>query len=185
MQLKKPYKPRTDRDAQWNRGAYLVQALGHCGACHTPRGLAYQEKAYSESSSDYLSGSVVDDWFAANLTSNQADGLGRWSKEEISIFLETGHSRLGIAFGSMVTVVENSLQHLRKEDLDAIALYLKSLPAGKSRASYKSTTSQDRPVVTKLEIGIDKFELPGAGVYSGFCAKCHKDNGAGKSDVIS
>lgn len=180
----KPYKPRADGDAQWNRGAYLVQALGHCGACHTPRGLAYQEKAYSESSPDYLSGSVVDGWFAANLTGNQAAGLGRWSEEEISTFLETGHSRLGIAFGSMITVIENSLQHLRKEDLDAIAHYLKSLPAGKSRASYKPSTSQGQPAVPELKIGIDKFELPGAGVYAGFCARCHKDNGAGKFPTI-
>lgn len=58
-----PYKPRLDRDTQWNRGAYLVQSLGHCGACHTPRGLAYQEKGYSELSPEYLSGASVDNWF--------------------------------------------------------------------------------------------------------------------------
>ncbi|MCB1949347.1 cytochrome c, partial [Nitrosomonas sp.] len=97
-----PYKVRTDRNMQWNRGAYLVQGLGHCGACHTPRGLAYQEKAYSESSSEYLSGAIVDNWSTADLSGNNASGLGRWSKAEISTFLETGHSRLGVAFGSMV-----------------------------------------------------------------------------------
>ena len=58
------YQPKADRSEKWNRGAYLVQALSHCGACHTPRGLAYQEKAYSESSPDYLSGAVIDKWFA-------------------------------------------------------------------------------------------------------------------------
>jgi len=175
----KQYKPRTDRNMQWNRGAYLVQGLGHCGACHTPRGLAYQEKAYSESSPEYLSGAIVDNWSTADLTGNKASGLGRWSKAEVSTFLETGHSRLGVAFGSMVTVVENSTQYLRKEDLDAIAYYLKSLPSRKSRSSYKLSFTQDQSGKTDLEIGINKFERPGAGLYSGFCAKCHQHNGAG------
>ncbi|WP_317534484.1 cytochrome c [Nitrosomonas sp. Is37] len=177
----KPYEPRADRNEKWNRGAYLVQALGHCGACHTPRGLAYQEKAYSELSSDYLSGSEVDNWSAADLTGNLASGLGRWSEAEVSTFLETGHSRLGVAFGSMVTVIENSLQHLRKDDLDAVAHYLKSLPVGrKSRSYYKPLISQDQLILTKLEVGVNKFELPGTAVYSGFCVKCHQDNGMGK-----
>ena len=180
----KSYKPRADRNAQWNRGAYLVQALGHCGACHTPRGLAYQEKGYSESSSDYLSGAVVDNWYAANLTGTHASGLGRWSETEISTFLETGHSGHEVAFGSMVTVIENSTQHLRKEDLDAIAHYLKSLPAHKGRASYKPKppATQGEIVLTGAMAG--QFERPGAGLYSGFCAKCHGDNGTGKLPKI-
>lgn len=182
----KPYEPRADRDERWNRGAYLVQALGHCGACHTPRGLAYQEKAYSEWSPDYLSGSVIENWSTADLTGNPASGLGRWSEAEISTFLETGHSRLGIAFGSMVTVIENSLQHLLKEDLDAIAHYLKSLPAiRKGRSYYQPPTTQNELILTGLETGVDKFEHPGAGVYAGFCAKCHEDNGMGKLPRIS
>ncbi len=183
----KTYKPRTDRDAQWNRGAYLVQGLGHCGACHTPRGLAFQEKAYSESSSDYLSGAMVDNWYSANLTGNKASGLGRWSKAEISKFLETGHSGHEVAFGSMVTVIENSTQHLRKEDLDAIAHYLKSLPGQKSKSSYKPyepPANQEQKLWTEVNIGINKFELPGAGLYSGFCAKCHGDNGTGEPPRI-
>ncbi|MBS0300022.1 MAG: cytochrome c [Proteobacteria bacterium] len=179
----KIYKSRIDRDAQWNRGAYLVQGLGHCGACHTPRGLAFQEKAYSESSPDYLRGAMVDNWFSANLTGNKASGLGRWSKADISKFLKTGHSGHEVAFGSMVTVIENSTQHLRKDDLDAIAHYLKSLPDQQSKSSYNPNqplSDQDQ----EINIGINKFELPGAGLYSGFCAKCHGDNGTGKSPRI-
>ncbi|MDE2388456.1 MAG: cytochrome c, partial [Betaproteobacteria bacterium] len=179
----KIYKPRTDRDAQWNRGAYLVQGLGHCGACHTPRGLAFQEKAYSESSPDYLRGAMVDNWFSANLTGNKASGLGRWSKADISKFLKTGHNGYEVAFGSMVTVIENSTQHLRKDDLDAIAHYLKSLPAQQSKSSYNPNqplSDQDQ----EISIGINKFELPGAGLYSGFCAKCHEDDGTGKPPRI-
>ena len=179
------YKPRSDRTVQWNRGAYLVQALGHCGACHTPRGFAYQEKAYSEPSPDYLSGAVVDNWFAANLTGSHASGLGRWSETEVSIFLETGHSAGQVAFGSMVAVIENSTQHLRKEDLNAIAHYLKSLPARKEKPTYKSHKSPAMPgEIVLVGTGIDQFERPGAGVYAGFCAKCHGNNGTGQPPKI-
>ncbi|BCT66861.1 cytochrome c [Nitrosospira sp. NRS527] len=178
----KTYQPRTDRDTQWNRGAYLVQVLGHCGACHTPRGLAFQQKGYSESSPDYLSGAVIDNWFAGNLTGTDASGLGRWSEAEISTFLETGHSGHSVAFGSMVTVIENSTQHLHKADLDAIAHYLKSLPAKKGKTSYKPLVMQGRLILTGAIPS--QFERPGAGLYSGFCAKCHRGNGTGKSPQI-
>lgn len=176
------YKPRPDREAQWNRGAYLVQSLGHCGACHTPRGLAYQEEG-SWGAAEYLSGAVIDNWFAPNLTGNNASGLGRWTEGEISAFLETGHSGHAVAFGSMVTVIENSTQHLRKEDLNAIAHYLKSLPPGrKEKTSYKprATSIEVVPVLAATET----FERPGAGIYMGFCAKCHEENGTGKSPKL-
>ena len=123
------YKPHSDRDDQWNRGAYLVQSLGHCGACHTPRGIGFQEKANTESSPKYLRGALVDNWFAANLTGDPASGLGRWSEADIAAFLETGHGGQIAAFGSMIDVIENSTQYLHKDDLNAIAHYLKSFPA--------------------------------------------------------
>jgi mono/diheme cytochrome c family protein len=172
------FKPRIDRDATWNRGAYVVQALGHCGACHTPRGLGYQEKGYSESSPGYLTGAMIENWFAPNLTGNTASGLGRWSEEEISLFLKTGHSGHTVAFGSMVTVIENSTQYLRKEDLTAIAHYLKSLPAREGKSSYKPI---NEAAIIPTGIAAGPFEKPGAGLYTGFCAKCHRSNGAGKS----
>ncbi|MEO6824132.1 MAG: cytochrome c [Nitrosospira sp.] len=180
----KTYQPRADHDAQWNRGAYLVQGLGHCGACHTPRGLAFQEKGYSELSPDYLSGAIIDNWFAANLTGTDASGLGRWSEMEISTFLETGHGGHGhsVTFGSMVAVIENSTQHLHKADLDAIAHYLKSLPAKNVKTSYKPPAMQGQIVQTAA--AASGFERPGAGLYSGFCAKCHGDNGTGKPPQI-
>jgi mono/diheme cytochrome c family protein len=177
-----PYKPRTDRDEKWNRGAYLVQALGHCGACHTPRGIAFQEKAYSESSLDYLSGAVIDNWFAGNLTGDRASGLGRWSEAEISEFLRTGHNGHTVAFGSMVLVIENGTQHLQKEDLDAIAHYLKSLEAKKGKSSF---TPRDASVsMISTAFSPDTFERPGQGVYAGYCAKCHRENGSGKAPEI-
>ena len=123
-------------------------------------------------------------WFAANLTGTHASGLGRWSEKEISTFLETGHSGHEVAFGSMVTVIENSTQHLRKEDLDAIAHYLKSLPAHKGRTSYKPKPPATQGEIVLIGAMVDQFERPGAGLYAGFCAKCHGDNGTGKSPKV-
>jgi mono/diheme cytochrome c family protein len=176
------FKARPDRNEKWNRGAYLVQSLGHCGACHTPRGLAYQEKAYSETSPDYLSGAVVDNWFAGNLTGNRVSGLGRWTENEISAFLRTGHNQHTVAFGSMVLVIEDSTQHLSEEDLNAIAHYLKSLPGRKGKTSYKPQAQQAEIVLAGTVTG--PFEPPGAGLYSGFCAKCHEKSGLGKAPKI-
>ena len=175
------FEPHPERDALWNRGAYVVQALAHCGACHTPRGLAYQEKGYSESSSHYLTGAPIENWYAADLTGNPAAGLGRWSEADISTFLKTGHSNQSVAFGSMVTVIENSTQYLRKEDLRAIAHYLKSLPAQAEKASYRSVAQA--PILPAGFAGVTP-EPPGAGIYSGYCAKCHRHDGSGKSPGI-
>ncbi len=90
------YAVRTDHDAQWNRGAYLVQSLGHCGACHTPRGPAYEERGYTESSRLYLTGGTNDHWFAPNLTGDPGAGLGRVHEAEIAAFLKSGHGDLTV-----------------------------------------------------------------------------------------
>jgi mono/diheme cytochrome c family protein len=161
------YRPQPERDAKWNRGAYLVQSLGHCGACHTPRGLTYEQKG-NASSSTFLSGGVLDNWYAANLSANNASGLGRWSEKDIADFLATGHGAGTVAFGSMKEVVENSSQHMTPEDRAAIAHYLKSLESSGERASYNP------------DVKADSFEHPGAGLYANFCANCHQLGGTGK-----
>jgi mono/diheme cytochrome c family protein len=172
------YKPRNDRDAQWNRGAYLVQSLGHCGTCHTPRGFAFQEKAYTESSPIYLTGAVIDNWFASNLTGDLASGLGRWSEADIAAFLAIGHGGQVTAFGSMGDVVENSSQFLHKDDLNAIAHYLKSLPVHDEKASYKPDLPEVAMTLSAMVTG--EVERPGAGLYHSFCVKCHKETGNGE-----
>uniref|UniRef100_UPI0034DAC725 c-type cytochrome n=1 Tax=Burkholderia gladioli TaxID=28095 RepID=UPI0034DAC725 len=73
------FVPSPAQSAQWNRGAYLVQGAGHCGACHTPRGPAYNEGGYDQTSPAFLTGGLNDNWFAPNLTGEEVDGLGRWS----------------------------------------------------------------------------------------------------------
>ena len=172
------FKPRDDRDVQWNRGAYLVQSLGHCGACHTPRGLGFQERAYTESSPIFLSGAVVDNWYAANLTGDVAAGLGRWPEADIADFLETGHGGQIAAFGSMIEVIENSTQYLHKDDLNAIAHYLKSLSAHGEKASYEPDTAAVAIKLSAMVTG--EMERPGAGLYQSFCVKCHKVTGDGE-----
>ncbi|WP_292435765.1 cytochrome c [Methylobacter sp.] len=172
------YKPRNDRDAQWNRGAYLVQSLGHCGTCHTPRGLAFQEKGYTESSPAYLKGAVLDNWFASDLTGDLGSGLGRWSEADIASFLATGHGGQITASGSMIAVVENSTQYLHKDDLNAIAHYLKSLPAHDEKAHYKPDLPGVAMTVAAMATG--EIERPGAGLYQSFCMKCHKNTGNGE-----
>ncbi|VTR53941.1 Gluconate 2-dehydrogenase cytochrome c subunit precursor [Serratia fonticola] len=134
------YQPDANQSAQWNRGAYLVQGLGHCGSCHTPRGIGFQEKALNQTDDTYLSGGTLEGWHAASLRGDALSGLGSWNAADLSRFLKTGHSDRFAAFGSMVDVVQDSTQHLSDEDLQAIAAYLKSLPAGMSKKRQRPTS---------------------------------------------
>ncbi len=173
------FSPREDRDAQWNRGAYLVQGLGHCGACHTPRGPGYEERGLNDGDPLYLTGGTLDHWFAPNLTGDPGSGLGRLPADAISAFLAHGHGGGLAAFGSMVEVVEDSGQYMSATDRDAIAAYLKSLPPrAKSGFASNEREKTDR-TVDVLRTGA--IEVPGAGIYSGFCAKCHKEDGMGEA----
>ena len=99
-----------------------IQGLGHCGSCHTPRGIAFQEKALDESGSAYLTGGVLDGWFASNLTGEHNVGLGRWSEADLQAFLKTGANAHASAFGSMTGVINNSTQAMnddgRRRDVD-------------------------------------------------------------------
>jgi len=161
------YVAKPDRDAAWNRGAYLVQGAGHCGACHTPRGLGVQEKALDDSSANYLAGVVLDGWYASSLRGDMRIGLGTWSKKEVGEFLKYGHNRVGTAFGSMIEVVNNSTSYFSDSDIDAIASYLKSLPATSEQQAitYENATTlalRNRPTTE-----------PGSAVYAASCASYH------------
>lgn len=181
------YKPRADRDARdarWNRGAYLAQSLGHCGACHTPRGLGFQEQAYDESWPVYLSGAMVDNWFTGNLRGDFASGLGRWSEADIAAFMETGRGGHRIsAFGSMIDVIENSTQYWHKDDLNAMAHYLKSLSPRGEKAAYEPDTPAATAALADMITG--ETERPGVGIYQAFCVKCHKVTGEGEAGKFS
>jgi mono/diheme cytochrome c family protein len=172
------FTPDPKRDAQWNRGAYLVQSLGHCGACHTPRGPAYNEIGYTQESSAYLTGGTNDHWYAPNLTGLAGPGLGRISAQDIASFLKTGHGAGLITFGSMVQVVEDSTQYLSDQDLSSIASYLKALPAQGSGGTYDAQSRLAQQSVAALHTGDQ--QRPGAGLYQGMCARCHHSDGRGE-----
>jgi mono/diheme cytochrome c family protein len=161
------YVANSRHDAAWNRGAYLVQGAGHCGACHTPRGIGVQEKALDDSGSSYLAGAQLDAWYAPSLRGDMRTGLGAWSKEDIVAFLKQGHNRIGTAFGSMTEAINNSTSYLSDSDITAIATYLKSLPA----TSAQQTVAYDDATTAQLRNG--PTAQPGASVYAGACASCH------------
>jgi alcohol dehydrogenase (quinone), cytochrome c subunit len=160
------------KDAQWNRGAYLVEGLGHCGACHTPRGWALAEKSLDAGSPDFLAGANLDGWYAPSLRQNLATGLGGWSQAEIVEFLKTGHNRHGSAYGSMRDVINNSTPYLTDDDLNSIAAYLASLPA----SNAEKAPVPDDPTAKTLLAGTDA--TPGAAIYAAQCQFCHKETGA-------
>nr|ELR5255689.1 cytochrome c [Providencia rettgeri] len=167
------YQADNSKSEQWNRGAYLVQGLAHCGACHTSRGIGFAEKALDQSDQTYLTGALIDNWYAPDLTENAISGLGNWSKQDIIQFLKTGHNDKNAAFGSMSDVIKNSTQYLSDEDLTSIAVYLKSLTST-SKHSASSTTSN---TTTSLVAG--DMSQPGAQEYMDNCSACHRIDGQG------
>ncbi|WP_417804204.1 c-type cytochrome [Thalassospira lucentensis] len=175
------YQAKEAHDEMWNRGAYLVQGPGHCGSCHTPRGPAMNEVALDESSEEYLSGALLDGWYAPSLRNDPNIGLGRWSEEDVYAYLKNGRNQHGVVFGSMVEAFNNSTQFMTDDDLMSIAHYLKSLPADPDYDgpvwSYDPDTADDltRDVADKV---------PGAQTYAANCAFCHGRDGLGKNEWI-
>jgi mono/diheme cytochrome c family protein len=179
------YSPDPSRTTEWNRGAYLTQGLGHCGACHTPRNfLGAERNAEALTGGDFLdeiADEVVNDkivpleespvraWSAANLTSAPS-GLGAWSLDEIAAYLKTGHSARAAAFGPMSEVIGYSTSHMTDQDVHAMAVYLKSLPP-----ATRSTPS--KPTAGALTAG----EI----VYATRCGDCHLPTGLGIPRVAS
>jgi mono/diheme cytochrome c family protein len=161
------YKPDPAQSQQWNRGAYLVEGLGHCAMCHT----AINALGGSSESNAFEGGMIPNqNWYAPSLTSNREAGLGNWSLQDISDLLQVGVSHRGTVYGPMAEVVYNSLQYLSDADAQAMAVYLKALP---QRDSEPPPTSQARLVAPAV------MEL-GRKVYERQCAVCHGDEGKGQ-----
>ncbi len=176
---KGPYTPDAAQSAEWNRGAYLVQGLGHCGACHTPRNQLGGERAslaltggvYNDGILDSVheqeivkeDSNMVRPWSAVNLTSSP-QGLGAWSVDEIAAYLKTGHNARAGAYGPMAQVVTNSTSQLTDADLHAMAVYLKSLPPAAQDGGKAVTPEQ-----------MQKGEI----AYTVRCGDCHLPTGLG------
>ncbi len=168
------FEPKADQSDSWNRGAYLVQGHGHCGACHTPRGWAFNEFATDESGSDFLAGAFLDNWYASDLTQSNRAGLGRWSREDLVAYLKTGRNVHSTAFGTMDEVIINSTQYLTDEDLGAMADYLLSLPAAHDDGEYVYDSS-----TYDLLRSSERRSVPGALLFMQQCESCHVDSGEG------
>jgi mono/diheme cytochrome c family protein len=166
------YAANPNQDALWNRGAYIVQGPGHCGSCHTPRGLAFNEKALDDSGKPYLAGALLDGWYAPSLRQDPNSGLGRWSEPQIVQFLKTGRNQHAVVYGSMTEAFNNSTQFMADDDLAAIARYLKSLPGDPQRdgTPWQYVTADVRP------------DVPGAHTYATRCASCHGADGKGQPE---
>ncbi len=175
------YRDKDGKDVAWNRGAYLIQGLGHCGSCPTPRGIAFQEKALDESGGAWLTGGVLDGWFASNLTGEQNVGLGRWSDADLTQFLKTGANAHATAFGSMTDVINHSTQGMNDQDLAAMSTYLKSLqPAGGTNAP---AYAYDPKATTALLA--HPANDAGAKVYTAYCMHCHGVDGKAFAPLLA
>ncbi len=161
-----PFTPNPAKSAAWNRGAYLIEGLGHCSDCHSPRNLL----GGIEKSKDF-EGAVIDGWFALDLTEDITTGLGAWSVENIATYLKTG-AFIGktTAIGPMAEVVRNSLHYLTDADLHAMAEYLKAIPADSSLR-----TGRRAPDPTRTR---------GASLYIDHCMGCHQSKGRGIPGVF-
>src|SRR3984957_19301032 len=162
------YKPDPNRSAEWNRGAYLVEGLGHCAMCHT----AINALGGSSESQAFQGGLIpMQNWYAPSLTSDKEAGLGDWSLKEIADLLKTGVSAHGAVYGPMADVVYNSLQYLTDADVQAMAVYLKSLAQPRRPAA---PTSNIPGFESSLLVALGKT------VYDNQCAVCHGPQGLGK-----
>lgn len=179
-----PFQPDTSKSAQWNRGAYLVQGLGHCGACHTPRGWGFQEKTMSEGGSKgtlFLAGETVEGWRALSLRN-------LWTEDETFTLLKTGANRHGTVSGNMVDVIQYSTQHMADSDLRAIAVYLKSLPPGPQDKpmvmANPTPASQAAGHTDSPQVPATLYSTRGGLSYAQFCLDCHRTTGNGVPNVF-
>ena len=154
------YRTDPGQSAEWNRGAYLVNGLGHCGGCHTPKNTFGGDKSRQN-----LYGGDLDNWVAPDLTSNTRTGLGRWNIEDITEFLRTGRNAHAAAGGAMADVITYSTSLMNDDDRRAIATYLK----GEAASPDSATSPPDAGAMQR-----------GAEIYSDACASCHLENGVGQ-----
>jgi mono/diheme cytochrome c family protein len=183
LYLKKgEYAADPNKSVSWNRGAYLVQGLGHCGGCHTPRGVLGQEKAGSEKDGrQYLAGAKLDNWYALPLTGDRKTGLYAWSKDEIAEYLRTGRTARVAAVGIMAEVVGKSTQYLTDQDLMAIAEYLKSLPPSNDEGQGNGDLAIQASAASAAACALSAGDtgMRGSRVYLDNCNACHRLDGSG------
>ena len=167
------FQPHADRSPQWNRGAYLAEAMAHCGDCHTPRNLAQaldNRRKYA--------GAVAAGWKAYNITGHRLFGVGGWSDAELAQYLSTGHAAgRGSAAGPMAEAVDLSLSHLTPSDIAALVVYLRAIPPV-STPDQPPPALRAAPAAAKQGLAAD-YEPKGKRIFEGACVSCHSWTGQG------
>ena len=160
------FTPDPAKSEAWNRGAYLVEGLGHCGTCHTPKNITGGDR-----NEEAHQGGLLQYWYAPDITSDLRTGIGAWSADDIVRYLKTGANSYDIASGPMAEAVVNSTSHFLDSDLLAIATYLKE-SAARSTTQAASLASDDPRMVA------------GKAIYEDRCAACHLSSGGGAATLF-
>lgn len=163
---KQAFVENPNQSASWNRGAYLVQGLGHCGTCHTPRSATLAEKGYTEASDSFLAGAELGGWFAPSLR-----GLDKFSDDQLLELLLRGHSRDHAFAGPMADVTTHSLAYLSEADIHAMIEYLRSLEPVASTGTLRAVQ------ITEAQ------RADGNTLYQRYCSTCHGVSGEGEPHV--
>jgi mono/diheme cytochrome c family protein len=164
------FEPNADRNAQWNRGAYLAEALAHCGECHTPRTLAY-----SVNSRRKFAGAIAAGWWAWNITEDRGTGIGAWSDADVYNYLAQGHATgHGTASGSMGEAVDNGFAGMTPDDIRAIVTYVRTVPP-QSSPDLPATLAPPAPASPRS--GVVVANALGKHLFEGACAACHSWTG--------
>jgi mono/diheme cytochrome c family protein len=160
------FEPDTSKTAEWNRGAYLAEALAHCGECHTARNLLFAPDNRKK-----FAGAVTAGWRAYNVTSDKATGISGWSDDDLVAYLAIGHANgHGTALGPMAEAVDRSLNRLVPEDLRAVMAYLRTVPP---ITSPDLPASLAPPAPASHKQGGGTQEARGKMVFAGACVSCH------------
>ena len=164
------FAPNTDRSAEWNRGAYIAEALAHCGECHTPRNLAF-----ALDNGKKFAGAMAAGWHAFNITSDQGSGIGGWSDDEVFAYLATGHAQgHGTAAGPMGEAVDQSFSQMAPSDIHALVSYVRSVPPIAS-PDLPATLAPPAPASPKQ--GGATPDALGKKVFEESCVSCHNWTG--------
>lgn len=163
-------------DAQLNRGAYIVEGLGHCGACHTPRDLMQAQDGYDASSPAFLTGGTLGVWSVPDLRGPNS-APQKWSHDELVAYLTTGRNTWTAATGEMALVVQRSMQHATPQDMDAIVAYLRTIGTPSTGETAAKKADHTTAMLTAA-----KPDMPlGARLYLDNCGACHTVSGQGAS----
>ncbi len=166
------FRPNTGQSPEWNRGAYLAEAMGHCGECHTPRNVAYAVNNHRK-----FAGTLTAGWHAYNITGDKESGIGDWDEASLFSYLHTGHAEgHGGAAGPMGEASDNSLTFLTEGDIHALVTYVRSVPARNSDLPEKvktpaSASHKEGDAVAGLD------GVRGEKIFAGACMSCHEWTG--------